>query len=741
MQIVRGSNSKYGKDVAQRISESVPRTAQLQALFDTYPNGVRHGGTFLLGSLQGEAGQSLKINIDVNSPWFLSGKDFESGDGIGGITKVLMAGRNWTMKDVADHFHDYMGQDYVAPPENPIKPHLAEVQQPPVEVKQPEQVVPKRVITYDTPYDGEYDYLSGDGEVLCTVRKYYDREETGEIVLDNAGKPKKQFRQFINERAGIPDIRPLYNIPNILSIDTVIWVEGEKCADALNMFGLTATCTLGGAGMLTDRVAEKFDFTPFKDKNVLVWPDNDAAGKKLAAIVENQARLAGALSVTMMKIPADKPDKWDAADAIDEGFDVGRFIKLSQTKIKKAISLLDDSLLISKMFQGRAPEQKFLISDTIPLSVPVVFAAAGDSGKGMMTLDLAMKVASGASMQRSFGGLVSHFGKAIILSAEDDKDEIHRRIERLDPQNNRRHYDHELRILPLPNLGGVFPMMQKIDNTYVMGAEFERIYDQILDMDNLVLLIVDPMASFVHADINADPAAGAAFMGLLAQIATETGATVMVNHHMAKIRDNDPITTPEQARNLIRGTSAIVDGVRCAFSVWQVDEKTARERCKDLNIPYARNTVFDGAVVKSNGPANREIRKFIRNSDTGLLEDRSEDISSLSTSDRFAERKRHVLDLIQLREYQGLALTTSGRNDGIFEIIRTLPPIEVSVAALKGIGETTIKNTVTALLESGQIGKYRKTAGGPLNLLGVTGGPLDTCSYVAHSSGATDQNH
>jgi hypothetical protein len=37
MQIVRGSNSKYGKDVAQRISESVPRTAQLQALFRYLP--------------------------------------------------------------------------------------------------------------------------------------------------------------------------------------------------------------------------------------------------------------------------------------------------------------------------------------------------------------------------------------------------------------------------------------------------------------------------------------------------------------------------------------------------------------------------------------------------------------------------------------------------------------------------------------------------------------------------------
>ena len=55
------------------------------------------------------------------------------------------------------------------------------------------------------------------------------------------------------------------------------------------------------------------------------------------------------------------------------------------------------------------------------------------------------------------------------------------------------------------------------------------------------MFIADPMASFVHADINADPAAGAAFMGMLAQLSTETGATVMVNHHMAKIRENEPL--------------------------------------------------------------------------------------------------------------------------------------------------------------------------------------------------------
>ena len=71
----------------------------------------------------------------------------------------------------------------------------------------------------------------------------------------------------------------------------------------------------------------------------------------------------------------------------------------------------------------------------------MVFAAAGDSGKGMMTLDLAMKVASGDGMQNSFGGLVANHGTSIVLSAEDDKDEIHRRISRLDPLNKRSGYD------------------------------------------------------------------------------------------------------------------------------------------------------------------------------------------------------------------------------------------------------------------------------------------------------------
>jgi len=727
MNIKRFGNSS--KEVAERISSEVPRHIQLSTLIETYPEGIRRGNDFMLGSLRGERGQSLRINIDLNSPWFLSGKDFESGDGVGGISKILKEGRGWSIEETAEYFQDHLPQRFMPAPENIIKPNNPQnfqVTNTTAGFQQPEQKSVKPTIGPGTPFENEYTYTDENGEVLVTVRKYFDKSETGDLILDSTGKPKKQFRQFMNGRQGIPEPRPLYNIPNILTSDTVIWVEGEKCADALSQLGYVATCTIGGSGMLSENTASKFDFTPLRNKNVILWPDNDAAGKRLAGIVEAQAKEAGAKSTLMLQIPSTQEEKWDAADAIEQEFNVEAFIKSHESKVKKPISLLDDSLLIDKYFVGSAPEQKFLIGDTIPLGVPVVFAAAGDSGKGMMTLDLAMKVASGASMQNSFGGLVAEHGDAIILTAEDDKDEMHRRISRLDPQKYREHYDHKLRILPLPNLGGVFPVMQKIDNSYEMGAEFARVYEQMLTMTRLKLIVIDPLASFVHADVNADPAAGAAFMGMLAQMATETGATVMVNHHMAKIKDDKPIKTPEEARNAIRGTSAIVDGVRAAFAVWPVGETVGQQRCKDLNIPYTRNGVFDGAVVKSNGPANRDFRHFIRNPNTGLLEDRSQDIIAVKFSQTVRNRLELVFQFIQERELSGHPVTKGGNTDGLHEMVRIASEDDMTAANLRlmNLSEETFKKDVTKLQNTNRIGQFKITRSGPKKFLGVVGGTL-----------------
>ena len=714
-------NTGYGsnqKDLVAEITDKVPSYVQIESLKRAFPNGKVIRNEFYIGSLSGEAGQSLKIDIDPISPNFMRGMDFNTGEGIGGITKILMAAYDWKIKDVAEHFSTFLDKEKLEPPMNPINPSMA--QQPPV--TQPEQIKQRRVIDVNTPHDGEYLYLSEDGEILVTVRRYIERDSTGEIVRDTDGNTKKEFRQFPR----LPETRPLYNLPDIAQSDRVIWVEGEKCADELTKKGYTATCTIGGAGMLSRNTKHKFDFSPLQGKEVIIWPDNDEAGLKLAKIVQELSQNAGAKLITMLVPPKGKPKKWDAADAIEEGFDISDFLNAPTHKVKKSLSLKNPNLLASAQFQGSAPEQKFLIGDTMPLGVPVVFAAAGDSGKGMMTLDLAMKVASGDGMQNAFGGMVSQHGTAIILSAEDDRDELHRRISRLDPLNKRSGYDHDLIVVPLPNEGGVFPIMMKVDNTYATSPEFEKIYEEMLEIEDLALVIVDPMASFVHADVNADPAAGAAFMGLLAQISTETGATVIVNHHMAKIRDKEPITTPEEARNLIRGTSAIVDGVRSAFAIWQVDASLAESRCTELNIKYTRNAVFDGAVVKSNGPANREIRHFIRNPDTGLLEDRTVDLkSSRQVMEKVKSREEYLFALIADREGRGIQMTVGGGTNGVPEAIRTASHDDINAANLKKWAKSTILASVNNLMNEGRVGRFKTTRNGPRQWLGVVGGRLD----------------
>mgnify|MGYP003135791298 FL=1 len=650
MRVTSYVNQQSAKELVEEISQRVPDNVQVKELKDTYPNGRMIGHFFVIGSFKGEEGYSLKIDITPGKN-FMKGNEFNGDQGVGGIVKILMEGRNMTLPEIKDYFSEYLNPEKIETKGSALK-LINDV----IDVKPQYNI--------NTPHDGEHKYLCKDNNVLAIVRRYNIKDKNNNIVFGNDGKAKKEFRQFIPSSSypKMPNIRPLYNLPNVLKAERVIWVEGEKCADALNSIGHTATCHIGGAGMLTKNSQDKYDFTPLQNKEVLLWADNDTSGKKLADFVKELALKNGAKSVAVLNPPPNKPEKWDAADAInEEDFDIEYFLNNVNTNYERSINLLDDSLLVSR-FDDKPPIQKFLVNEVMPLGVPAIFAASGDSGKGMMTMDLAMKISSGLPFQESFGGTISEFGNTIIFTAEDDEDEVHRRISRLDPENKRLDYPHKMRIIPLPNFGGVFPIMQQSkDKSYHTGEQFDKYYQQMLQIDNLKLIVFDPLASFVHADVNADPAAGAALMGLMAKISTETGATVLLCHHMAKVRDTEPPQTPEEARNLIRGTSALVDGVRFAYAVWNVNTTTGENRASSLNIQYTRNGFFDGAVVKSNGPANRGIKHFVRDLDTGLLVDHTKTIQSLRKNNEL-KKYQVVGDWIKHQENIGYPLTMRGKN-------------------------------------------------------------------------------
>jgi DNA primase len=62
-------------------------------------------------------------------------------------------------------------------------------------------------------------------------------------------------------------------------------VEGEKDADRLAKDGLVATTNAGGAGKFRDELKQWF-----KDRDVVILPDNDEAGHKHAADIARRLR-------------------------------------------------------------------------------------------------------------------------------------------------------------------------------------------------------------------------------------------------------------------------------------------------------------------------------------------------------------------------------------------------------------------------------------------------------------------
>ena len=86
MRFSKFDNTKYGSahDLVEQISKNVPSHVQINTLKDTFPNGKVKGDVFYIGSLRGEEGDSLRIDINPRSNNFMRGQDFNGGDGVGG---------------------------------------------------------------------------------------------------------------------------------------------------------------------------------------------------------------------------------------------------------------------------------------------------------------------------------------------------------------------------------------------------------------------------------------------------------------------------------------------------------------------------------------------------------------------------------------------------------------------------------------------------------------------------------
>jgi len=115
----------------------------------------------------------------------------------------------------------------------------------------------------------------------------------------------------------------LYAIERAPSIQPVVLVEGEKCADSLLNIGICAVGTVCGAASIPGDDA----LLPLlKFPEVLLWPDNDEAGNGHMDEIANRLLHLGASSVKQV-IWVNAPEKGDCVDAIEAEVDVHRLIQ------------------------------------------------------------------------------------------------------------------------------------------------------------------------------------------------------------------------------------------------------------------------------------------------------------------------------------------------------------------------------------------------------------------------------
>ncbi|MGH0318292.1 bifunctional DNA primase/polymerase [Sinorhizobium meliloti] len=347
-------------------------------------------------------------------------------------------------------------------------------------------------------------------------------------------------------------------------------------------------------------------------------------------------------------------------------------------------------------FKGEAPTVQYLVDGVIPLGVPGMVSAAGDTGKSFALLELHRRVAFGSGGPFAtpiFGGQVVGEGTSVMITSEDDANEVHRRIDALDTKGNRyTPAGKRMIVVPLPSAGGARAFWKEDKNQGLIETDdFKRICDQLKDIGDLRLVTFDPLASFAHLPLNEDPSAGQFVCTSLSRLATETGATILTAHHMRKSKA--PIETLADAREAIRGSTALVDGLRLAYAMWPADEARAKRTCKSLGIQYQPNRIVLGGVVKANGAARRIMSTYAR-SDSGLLVDKT---AGLGTSAPAQDDLRTALVVaVEAAANAGSPFTKTGAS-GLFEMRERLPE------ELRRIAKGRLDALATEALERGEI--------------------------------------
>lgn len=286
--------------------------------------------------------------------------------------------------------------------------------------------------------------------------------------------------------------------------------------------------------------------------------------------------------------------------------------------------------------QTKAPPREFVVDGLVLAGKPHLLVAEGGAGKTFAMLDLCLKVASaeGDEVPTWLGQAVRGRGTVVMITTEDDADELHRRIESLDPDGLRFKAGDRLIVMPTLNAGGGFTLAERDRaGRAVPSARWMEMLSHLEALNpkdehgnprqDVKLVVVDTLNSTLHGEENSATVINE-YMRMLHPICGRMGAALVLTHHIRKQNNQAggqlrPIATAEDMFNAIRGSSALPAAFRAVLGIWHSHDYGRRMQAMGL-APKAKS-LWRFGVLKANNPEMVDELRFLMRADSGQLVD------------------------------------------------------------------------------------------------------------------------
>jgi hypothetical protein len=508
---------------------------KLDVLRYLLPAGRITGHEFCAGSLRGEEGKSLKVNINGKGcVW----SDFATGDKGGDLLDLWAAVRcGGDIKAAMSESAEWLGVGGTAS-QTKAKPPGEPMQHP----------------TLGKPV-AFWAYYTADAKLIGYIARFNTPTKDDPRAKEFRTAQWRDGKWDWSKQFDKP--RPLYRLPDLAANPSapVLVVEGEKTAEAVHDIvpDYIGTTWPGGSGAVG-----QVDFAPLRGRDVVLWPDADERGfKAMATAAKLLAAIAG--SVRMVEVPANAPPKWDIADRLPEGWSedtIERLIAEARPVAVEHTAGTDDDLGVGEWDAGDddyvIQPRGWLLGTSFCRGFISSLIADGAVGKTAVRYAQALAITSGRDIT---GEHVFVRGRVLIVTLEDDRNELRRRIHAAMLYHGITQAEIKGRLFLAAAGRKGWKLAVLDDNRAVVPSGLKDRLVATIKRRGIDLVILDPFVK-THACEESDNPQMDRVMDLLAEVAETHNIAVDTPHHTSK--------GPPEPGNASRGRGA--GAIKCSPS-------------------------------------------------------------------------------------------------------------------------------------------------------------------------------